>query len=172
MVSLVVVMCRCSFLPSRCEAIRSHERSVHLHDDQRMCQNTRRCRTSQQARIQSVAAVAAWGWTDGDEERVSAWRQLSACRHWLALPWRSELWLISFKLATVPTGTYCGTIWYQIKVDWVERLRGVAKTYRVGSVDVEALRSVTLDIHKSPFSAVIGRAFTFSSAGHYDAQFV
>src|SRR5262249_43078605 len=32
-VSLVVVMCRCSFLPSRCEAIRSHERGVHLHDD-------------------------------------------------------------------------------------------------------------------------------------------
>src|SRR5262249_8579478 len=58
---------------------------------QRMCQNTRRCRTSQQARIQSVAAVAAWGWTDGDEDLVSAWRQLSPCRHWLALPWRSEL---------------------------------------------------------------------------------
>src|SRR5215510_9662439 len=55
---------------------------------QRMCQNTRRCRTSQQARIQSVAAVAAWGWTDGDEDLVSAWRQLSPCRHWLALPWR------------------------------------------------------------------------------------
>ena len=56
--------------------------------------------------------------------------------------------------------------------DSVVRLRGVAKTYRVGSVDVEALRGVTLDIHKSRFSAVIGRAFTFSSGGHYDAQFV
>src|SRR5262245_20211438 len=32
-VSLVVVMCRCSFLPSRCEAIRSHERGVHLYDN-------------------------------------------------------------------------------------------------------------------------------------------
>jgi len=38
----------------------------------------------------------------------------------------------------------------------VVRLRGVAKTYRVGSVDVEALRGVTLDIHKSRFSVVIG----------------
>ena len=42
------------------------------------------------------------------------------------------------------------------QVDWVVRLRGVAKTYRVGSVDVEALRGVTLDIHKSRFSVVIG----------------
>jgi len=42
------------------------------------------------------------------------------------------------------------------QVDSVVRLRGVAKTYRVGSVDVEALRGVTLDIHKSRFSVVIG----------------
>ena len=38
----------------------------------------------------------------------------------------------------------------------VVRLRGVAKTYRVGEVDVEALRGVTLDIHASRFSVVIG----------------
>jgi len=42
------------------------------------------------------------------------------------------------------------------QIDSVVRLRGVAKTYRVGSVDVEALRGVTLDIHKSRFSVVIG----------------
>src|SRR5215468_1159885 len=42
------------------------------------------------------------------------------------------------------------------QVDSVVRLRGVAKTYRVGSVDVEALRGVSLDIHKSRFSVVIG----------------
>ncbi len=38
----------------------------------------------------------------------------------------------------------------------VVRLRDVAKTYRVGTVDVEALRGVTLDIHQSRFSVVIG----------------
>jgi putative ABC transport system ATP-binding protein len=42
------------------------------------------------------------------------------------------------------------------QIDSVVRLRGVAKTYRVGSVDVEALRGVTLDIHKSRFSVVVG----------------
>jgi len=42
------------------------------------------------------------------------------------------------------------------QVDSVVRLQGVAKTYRVGSVDVEALRGVSLDIHKSRFSVVIG----------------
>jgi hypothetical protein len=31
--SVVVVICRCSFLQSRCEAIRSHERGVHLYDN-------------------------------------------------------------------------------------------------------------------------------------------
>jgi len=38
----------------------------------------------------------------------------------------------------------------------VVRLRGVAKTYRVGTVDVEALRGINLDIHQSRFSVVIG----------------
>jgi putative ABC transport system ATP-binding protein len=38
----------------------------------------------------------------------------------------------------------------------VVRLRGVAKTYRVGAIDVEALKGVTLDIHQSRFSVVIG----------------
>ena len=42
------------------------------------------------------------------------------------------------------------------QIESVVRLRAVAKTYRVGSVDVEALRGVTLDIHKSRFSVVIG----------------
>lgn len=38
----------------------------------------------------------------------------------------------------------------------VVRLHGVAKTYRVGTVDVEALRGITLDIHQSRFTVVIG----------------
>ena len=50
---------------------------------QRLCQTTRRCGTSKNARMRSVAAVAA-GWrTEGDEDLVSTSRQLSACRHGL-----------------------------------------------------------------------------------------
>ncbi len=48
----------------------------------------------------------------------------------------------------------------------VVRLRGVAKTYRVGTVDVEALRGVTLDIHQSRFSVVIGPALTLVGEAH------
>src|SRR5262245_53324625 len=58
---------------------------------QRLCQTTRRCETSKNARMRSVATVAAWWRIEGDEELVSTSRQVSACRHWLALPWLSEL---------------------------------------------------------------------------------
>jgi hypothetical protein len=50
---------------------------------QRLCQTTGRCGTSKNARMRSVAAVAA-GWrTEGDEDLVSTSRQVSACRHGL-----------------------------------------------------------------------------------------
>ena len=57
---------------------------------------------------------------------------------------------------TAPTGAQSFRVISKIRMAWMIQAEDVRKTYRIGKVDVPALRGVSLQVEKGEFVTIVG----------------
>ena len=77
---------RCSFIYSRCKAMRTHERCTQICDGATQRPEQSRIQNIQNVRIIRVLDVFSWFLTDCEDDLVTTYRQLSEYRLWLDNP--------------------------------------------------------------------------------------